>query len=131
MNDYARNLAQSGLSLRDYMKFTGETMDSFKEHLRPDALTRIKSSLVLEAVAKAEGIEGNDEDVDAKIREAAERNGMKEEDLKKSVSEDERRSMKEQIAIEKAVDFIMENVKERKKAVLKTDAAKNYNGAEV
>ena len=89
MNDYARNLAQSGLSLRDYMKFTGETMDSFKEHLRPDALTRIKSSLVLEAVAKAEGIEGNDEDVDAKIREAAERNGMKEEDLKKSVSEDE------------------------------------------
>lgn len=131
INEYARSLAQSGLSFQQYLQYTGEDIDKFKEHVKPDALERIKSSLVLEAVAKAENLEGTDEDVDAKIKEAAEQNNMKFEDLAKNVSDDERKTMKEQIAIEKAIDFIMDNVKERAKAKKKTDDTKAENGAEV
>lgn len=129
INEYARSLAQSGLSFQQYLQYTGEDLDKFKEHVKPDAVERIKSSLVLEAVAKAENLEGTDEDVDAKIKEAAEQNKMKFEDLAKNVSDDERKTMKEQIAIEKAVDFIMDNVKERAKAKKADD--KPENGAEV
>ena len=137
INDYARSLAQSGISFSDYMKYTGETVDSFKERIKPDALSRIQSSLVLEAIAKEEGLEGTDEDVDAKIKEAAEANKMEFDDVAKTVDDDQRKSLKEQIAIEKAVDFIMENAKERAKPKKKAKAAEegeeaaDKNGAQV
>ena len=109
------------------MKFTGETVDSFKERIKPDALSRIQSSLVLEAIAKAEGLEGTDADVDDKIREVAEQNKMEFDDVAKTVDDDQRKSLKEQIAIDKAVTFIMDNAKERAKA---KRAAKKMDDAE-
>lgn len=127
INDYARSLAQSGISFNDYMKFTGETVDSFKERIKPDALSRIQSSLVLEAIAKAEGLEGTDADVDDKIREVAEQNKMEFDEVAKTVDDDQRKSLKEQIAIDKAVTFIMDNAKERAKA---KRAAKKMDDAE-
>ena len=125
INEYAQSLMQSGLSFQQYLQFTGSTMDQFREQVRPDAEERIKSSLVLEAIAKAENLEATDEDVEKKIAEMAETYGMKVEDLKENIPDSERSSMKNQIAIEKAVDFIMDNVKERakpkKKAAPKKD----------
>lgn len=131
INEYARSLAQSGLSFQQYLQYTGEDLNKFKEHVKPDALERIKSSLVLQQVAKEENLVGTDEDVDDKIKEAAEQNKMTFEDLSKNVSNTERETMKEQISIEKAIDFIMENVKERAKAKKADDAEKAENGAEV
>jgi trigger factor len=101
------------------------TMDSFREQVRPDALSRTQSSLVLEAIAKAENIEVADADVDAKLEEMSKQYGMELDQIKNLVGESEKESMKKDIAIEKAIDLIMDNVKEsaRKKATKKADDA--------
>ena len=70
----------------------------------------------LRPLPKAEGLEGTDADVDDQIREVAEQNKMEFDDVAKTVDDDQRKSLKEQIAIDKAVTFIMDNAKERAKA---------------
>lgn len=131
INDFANNMAQQGLSLQQYMQFTGMTMDAFRDQVRPDALERTKSSLVLEAIVKAEGIEATDEDVDAKVAEMAEMYGMEADQLKNLVGENERESMKKDLAIQKALDFVMDNVKEvAAKKAKKEEAEESAEDAE-
>jgi trigger factor len=116
---------QQGLSMEQYMQFTGQTMDQFKEQVRPDAITRIKSSLVLEAIAKEENIEVTDADVDAELEKMAAMYNMKVEDIKKYMQDSEKETMKKDIAIQKAVELVMENRKERAKAKRKTATAES------
>ena len=115
INDYSRNLAQSGLSFQQYLQFTGMTIDKFREQTRPEAVKRIKTSLCLEAIAAAENLEATDEDIDKRIEDMAKQYNMKAEDLKTNVQDDEMDSFKEQIKMEKAIDFVMDHVKERAK----------------
>ena len=121
LNEYAQNLAQSGLSFEQYMQFTGMTLDQLKAQMRPDATDRIKASLVLEAIAKAEGFEGTDEDVDAKLDEMAAQYGMPADDLKKNIPDSEKENMKNEIALEEAINFVTENMKQRAKAKKKEE----------
>ena len=121
LNEYARNLSQSGLSFEQYMQFTGMTLDQLKAQMRPDAEDRIKGSLVLEAIAKAEGFEGTDEDVEKKIEEMAEQYGMKVEDIKKNIPDSEKENMKKDVALEKAINFVTENMKLRAKPKKKAE----------
>ena len=132
INDFANNMAQQGLSLQQYMQFTGMTMDAFRDQVRPDALSCTQSSLVLEAIAKAENIEATDADVDAKLEEMSKQYGMELEQLKNLVGENEKESMKKDIAIEKAIELIMDNVKEtaKKKTTKKADDAEESAEAE-
>ena len=104
------------------MQFTGMTMDKFREQVRPDALKRIQSSLVLEAIAKEEKIEVTDEAVDAEIEKMATAYGMEVAQLKDYVGDAEKESMKKDIAVQKAVELIMDNIKERAKAKTKKEA---------
>lgn len=122
INDFANNMAQQGLSLQQYMQFTGMTMDAFRDQVRPDALSRTQSSLVLEAIAKAEKIEASDADVDAKLEEMSKQYGMELDQLKTLVGEGEKESMKKDIAIEKAIELIMDNIKETAKKSIKKAA---------
>lgn len=124
INDFANNMMQQGLSMDQYMQFTGMTIDKFKEQVRPDAIKRIQSSLVLEQIAKEENIEVSDADVDAEIEKMAAAYGMDVEQLKGYVQDAEKESMKKDIAVQKAVEFIMDNVKERAKAAKKSTAKK-------
>ena len=114
--DFANNMMQQGLSLEQYMQFTGMTMDKFKEQVRPDAVKRIQSSLVLEQIAKDENIEVSDADVEAEIENMSKTYGMDVEQLKGYIQDAEKESMKKDIAVQKAVEFVMENAKERAKA---------------
>jgi trigger factor len=125
INDMANSMMQQGLSMEQYMQFTGQTMDQFKEQVRPDAITRIKSSLVLEAIAKEENIEVTDADVDAELEKMAAMYNMKVEDIKKYMQDSEKETMKKDIAIQKAVELVMENRKERAKAKRKTATAES------
>ncbi len=124
INDFANNMMQQGLSMDQYMQFTGMTIDKFKEQVRPDAIKRIQSSLVLEQIAKEENIEVSDADVEAEIEKMAAAYGMDVEQLKGYVQDAEKESMKKDIAVQKAVEFIMDNVKERAKAAKKSTAKK-------
>ena len=113
VNEFAQRIAQSGLTMEQYMQFSGQTVQGLMDQVRPEAETRIKTSLVLEAIVKAEGIEATDADVDAEIEKMAGMYGMDVEQLKGYMGEAEKASMKNQMAITKAVEYIMENVKEK------------------
>ena len=121
VNEFAQRLAQSGLSMEQYMQFSGLTLDKLKEQVRPEAETRIKSSLVLEQIAKDEKIEIADEELDAEIEKMAAQYGMEADKLKEYIGDNEKESMKRDLAVTKAVDLIMENVKERAKAKSKKE----------
>ena len=121
IEEFSQRLAQSGLSMEQYLQFSGMTMDKMMEQVRPEAISRIQSSLVLEQIAKEENIEATDEDVDAEIAKMAANYGMEADKLKEYMGEAEKASMKRELAITKAVDLIMENAKERAKAKSKKD----------
>lgn len=121
VNDFAQRIAQSGLSMEQYMQFSGLTIEKLKEQVRPEAVTRIKSSLVLEQIAKEENIEVTDADIDAEVEKMAASYGMEADRLKEYMGDAEKESMKRDISVTKAVDLIMENVKERAKAKSKKE----------
>ncbi len=111
--DYAGRLSQQGLSLEQYFQFTGLTMDKFLEQMKPNALKRIQSRLVLEAVAKAEKFEVSDEDYDNEIGRMAEMYQMEADKLKDMIGEYEKEQIVEDLKIQKAVDFVVSNAKEK------------------
>ena len=129
VNEFAQRIAQSGLSMEQYMQFSGLTLDKLKEQVRPEAETRIKSSLVLEQIAKDENIQVSDEEIDAEIEKMAKVYGMEADKLKEYMGDAEKESMKRDISVTKAVDLIMENVKERAKAKTKKEKEAEENGA--
>ena len=124
IEEFAQRIAQSGLSMDQYLQFSGLTVDGLKEQVRPEALTRIQSSLVLEQIAKEENIEVSDADVDAEIEKMAKNYGMEADKLKEYMGEGEKESMKRELAITKAVELIMDNIKERAKAKTKKEKKK-------
>ena len=122
LEDFAQRIAQSGLSMEQYLQFSGLTVDKLKEQVRPEAVSRIQSRLVLEQIAKEENIEVSDDEVNAEVEKMAEAYGMEADKLKEYMGETEKKAMKKDMAITKAVDFVMNNVKERAKAKSKKDA---------
>ena len=82
INEFAQRIAQSGLSMEQYMQFSGMTIDGLKEQVRPEAETRIKSSLVLEQIAKDENIEVSEDEINAEIEKMAAQYGMEADKLK-------------------------------------------------
>ena len=117
INQFAQQMAQQGLSMYQYL----QTLDQLKEQVRPDAITRIKSSLVLEQIAKEENIEITDADVDAEIEKMATMYNMEADKLKEYMGEDEKENMKQDLAVQKAVELITESVKPRAKAKTKKE----------
>ncbi len=105
-DDFARRIQSQGLTVEQYFQFTGMTPDKLMEQMQPQALKRIQSRLVLEAVAKAENIEVSDADVDAEIEKMAGMYQMEVDKLKELISDKERTSMKADIAVSKAAEFV-------------------------
>ena len=123
IEEFAQRIAAQGMAFEQYLQFSGMTVDKLKEQVRPEAVQRIQSSLVLEQIAKEENLEATDEDVDAEVEKMAAMYGMKAEDLKSYMGDSEKESMKRDLAVKKAVEFVMANVKERAKAKAKTAEA--------
>ncbi len=123
INQFAQQMAQSGLSMEQYMQFSGSTIEDLKEQVRPDAITRIQNDLVLDAIAVAEGIVITDEDIDAEIEKMAAMYQMEADQLKGYMGEEEKENMKLDLASQKAMDFVTENMKPRAKAKKKEQAA--------
>ena len=116
VEEFAQRISQQGLSFEQYMQFSGMTMAKMKEQVKPEALSRIQSSLVLEEIAKAEDIQVSDEDVAAEIEKMAKAYGMEAEKVSEFLGDAQKESMKKDISVQKAVKLVMENVKERAKA---------------
>jgi trigger factor len=112
--DFAQRIQyQSGITLDQYFQFTGLTKEAFLEQLKPQAEKRIKSRLVLEAVVKAENIEASEEEYQEEIKKMAEVYQMEEDKIKEQLGDFEQRSIKEDICVRKAADFVVENAVEK------------------
>lgn len=106
VNDYAYRLQMQGLSLEMYMKFSGQTIDQLKDSMKGRAEEQIKSSLVLEAIAKAEKIEVTEEDLEKEFEDMANAYQMEVEKVRELISDKEKENMKENLATKKALELI-------------------------
>ena len=112
VNEFAQRLQMQGMNMDQYLQYTGGSVDQMLAQVKPQAIERIKSRLVLEAVAEAEKIEVSDADVDAEIESMAHQYRMEVEKLKEMMSDAEKKQLKSDLAVQKAADFLVENVKE-------------------
>ncbi len=111
-DDFTRRIESQGLTVEQYMQFSGQTADQMLEQMRPEALKRIQNSLVLEAIAKAENIEISDERLDEEIAKMAESYKMETDKLKEIMGDYEKEQMKSDLAIQAAVELIADAAKE-------------------
>ena len=123
LDEFAQRIAQSGLTMEQYMQFSGTTEDAMMEQVRPEAVTRIQSSLVLEQIAKEENIEVTDEDIDEELEKMAGVYGMEADKFKTYMKEADKESVKRDIAITKAVALVMEHVEETEKKAEEEESA--------
>lgn len=112
-NDFAQRMQSQGLTMEQYFQFTGTTAEQMMEDLKPQAVKRIETRLVLEAIAKAENIEISDEKLDEEIGKMAEAYKMEADKLKEFMGENEKKQMKEDMAVQEAITFLVENAVEK------------------
>lgn len=111
--DFSRRLQQQGLSVEQYFQFTGLTADKLFADMQPEAEKRIKSRLVLEAIVKAENIEVSDEEYESELNKMAENYGMEVDKIKEFMGEYEQKQIREDIAVQKAVDLVVAEAVEK------------------
>ena len=121
MREFGYRLSSQGLSLEQYMQFTGMTPDSFKEQYKEQAAERVKSNLVISEIAKRENIEVTDEDVEAELTKMAEMYGMEVDKLKEFVKDGERESLKDELKLKKAVTLVVDAAKVKRAAKKKEE----------
>ena len=105
--DYQMRLQQQGIPMDQYLKITGQTVQQLREQMAPSAERNIKTSLVIEAVMKAENITVSDERIDEEFKKLAESYKMKYEDLMKNVTDSQKESMRKDLAFQETVDFLV------------------------
>lgn len=111
LEDYARRLQSQGLNINDYMKYTGMTVEKLKEQMEPQAVKRIKTRLVLEAIVAEEDIKIADETVDQQIEKMAASYQMEVDKLKEMMGENEREQLKDDLKVQEAVDLLVSEAK--------------------
>lgn len=113
IREFAQNLQYQGLSVEQYMQFTGMTQQSLVEEIQPQALKRIQSRLVLEAVAEAEGIDATEEEVEKELENMAAMYQLELDKLKERMGEGEMKQVHMDIAVQKAVEFVVDAAVEK------------------
>ena len=106
-------LRAQGASLQAYAQMMGGNMDAIKTSLRPGALNAVKTNVMLNAIVDAEGIEVTDEECEEEYKKLAESYKMEVEKLKEFMGENEKKQMKEDLAVQEAVTFLVENAVEK------------------
>lgn len=113
VEDFAQRLSMQGLTLEQYYQFTGLDHDKMLEQVKPTALKRIQSRLVLEAVAEAENMTTDDADYDKEVTRLAEIYQMEEDKVREMLGEREKKELMRDVVVKKAVDFVVEKAKEK------------------
>ena len=111
VNDYARRLESQGISFKQYVEITGMTAEKIGEQMKPQAIKRIQTRLVLEAVVKAENIQADDAAVEEQFDKMAEDFKMDKEQIEGMFGEEHMAQLKEDLAVQKAIDFLVAEAK--------------------
>ena len=113
VEDFAQRIQMQGLSMEQYMQFTGLTVETLLDQVKPQALRRIQSRLVLEAIAEAEKFEVTEAEYDEEISKMAEMYQMEADKVKELLGEKHSAEVKKDITVRKAVEFVVANAKEK------------------
>ncbi len=116
MDDFSRRMQQQGLSMEQYFQFTGQSMDKMMEDMKPQALKRIQTRLVLEKVAEAENIRPSEEEITEEIQKMADAYKMEADKIREAIGESGLEQMKKDMAVQKAVTVIADAAVEVEKA---------------
>ena len=109
LRDFEQRIQMQGISMEQYLQFTGNDIEKMKEEIRPQAVKRIQSRLVLEAVAEAEGLKASDDAVDSEIEKMAAQYQMEVETVKEYFGETGRENIREDLSVQLAMDFLFDN----------------------
>ncbi|WP_066311503.1 trigger factor [Bacillus sp. FJAT-29814] len=109
LQEFEQRLQMQGMNLQLYFQFSGQDEAALREQMNEDAVKRVKNSLTLEAIAKAENLEVTEEDVNAELERMAEMYNMSVDDIKKALGGTD--SIKDDLKLQKAVDFLIANKK--------------------
>lgn len=112
LDDFSRRMQAQGLTMEQYFQFTGMTADKMREEMKPQALKRIQTRLVLEKIAETENIQPTDEEVNEEISKMAEMYKMEADKLKELLGDRELEQMKKDMAVQKAVTLVADEAKE-------------------
>ena len=104
-----QRVSYQGITFDQYLQFTGQDPDVFRENMKPEAKKRIQGSLVLEQIAKEENITADDEDIKKEVERMAEMYQMGADQIEQFLPDEEKESMKNNLATQKAVDFLLDN----------------------
>lgn len=116
LDEQAQRMRYQGMTMDMYMKYTGMTQQMLLDQTKPQALNRIQARLVLEAIAKAENIEVSEEDMEKELSDMAESYKMEVEKVKEIMGESGLKQIKEDLMVQKAADFIVEQSVETEEA---------------
>lgn len=114
VDEFAQRIQMQGLSMEQYLQLTGSNIAMMEEQIKPQALKRIQSRLVLEAVVEAEKIETSEEDFDKEVARLAEAYKMETDQVKEMIGEKGKEEIMKDLAVTKAAEFVAENAKEKK-----------------
>ena len=116
LDDFSRRMQSQGLSMDQYFQFTGMTADKMMEDMKPQALKRIQTRLVLEKVAEAENIQPSEEEITEEIQKMADAYKMEADKIREAIGESGLEQMKKDMAVQKAVTVIADAAVEVEKA---------------
>ncbi len=122
VEEFAQRMQSQGISMEQYMQFTGMTPQMLLEQIKPQAMKRIQSRLVLEAIVAAENITVSEEEFEAEVARMATSYMMEADKVKELLGEGGKQSVMEDLAINKAVELVVENAKETKAKAKKAEA---------
>ena len=111
-DEFAQRLSYQGLSMEQYFQFTGMTLEKMQEEMKPQALKRIQTRLVLEKIAEVENIQPTDEEVEEEFKKMADAYKMEVEKIKELLGDRELEQMKKDMAVQKAVTLVADEAKE-------------------
>ena len=120
IEDFAQRIQSQGISMEQYMQFTGQTPAMMLEQVKPQALARIQSRLVLEAVVAAENIEATEDEFEEEAKNMGAAYQMEVDKVKELLGENGKKQLMQDICIKKAVTFVVDNAKEAKPTKAKT-----------
>lgn len=113
VDDFARRMQSQGLSLDQYFQFTGMEPKAFLEQMRPQALKRIQSRLVLEAIVEAEKIAATDDEIEEELKKMADAYQMELDKVKELLGDEQKKQLAQDLAVQKAAEFVVENAVEK------------------
>lgn len=126
VNNFARQLQAQGMSIDQYMQYTGADLDGLRAQVRPQAMMNLRNRLTMEKIAEVENIGVSDEELDKEFENMAKTYNMEVEKIKEIMGDEEKAQMKKDLQVQKAIDFVADNAIE----VEKTEEEKTKEASE-